>query len=272
MSIDTAWIIDTDTLEKKLNDKDLLVVDMTSESIYSQLHIPGAVFLNYANVIRHAPPVFGLLPETEAFSQTLSSLGITPDTYIVAYDDEGGGKASRLLWTMAIAGHKKMSLLDGGIHAWLADKKSVSTETPSVEASNYPVSFDNTSEIVDADYIKSQLGQRNVCILDTRSENEFIGTDKRASRAGHIPGAINIDWTDIKNAENAQRLKPQEALKEILASSGVSAEQEIITHCHSHHRSALMYVALKSLGYNSVKGYPGSWSDWAERSDMPVEV
>ena len=271
-SISTPWVIDTNTLESSLNDTDLLVVDMTKMDNYSQAHIPGAVFLDYAKIVKHAPPVVGMLPDPDQFNQALSEIGITPDTYVVAYDDEGGGKAARLMWTLEIAGHKKMSLLNGGIHAWLSDKKAVNNDVPAIQKSQHPVNFENANTTADAEYIMANLKQNNFCVLDTRSKNEFIGTDKRASRAGHIPGAINLDWLDIKNADDAQRLKPPVQLEKMLNDLGISPDKEIVTHCHSHHRSALMYVALKSLGYDNVKGYPASWSDWAERLDTPVEI
>lgn len=272
MSIETPWIISADDLENRLNEQNLLIIDMTKEADYQQAHIPGALFLDYAKTVRHTPPIVGLLPEPQQFSETLSKLGITPETYIVVYDDEGGGKAARFMWTMEITGHKKMSLLDGGIHAWLSDNKPVEKTIPVPQPGNYPVNFNNTSIVAEADDIMAKLNQSNVRILDTRSKNEFIGADKRGARAGHIPGAINLDWLEIKNMENAQRLKSPEVLKSMLAELGLSLDQEIITHCHSHHRSALMYVALKALGFKNVKGYPGSWSDWAARVNTPVET
>jgi len=272
MSIDTPWIIDSHQLEQQLNDQNLLVVDMTKRDNYLQAHIPGAVFMDYANIVKHAPPIVGMLPDPEIFSQTLSSLGITPDTYVVPYDEEGGGKAARLMWTLEIAGHKKMSLLNGGIHAWIRDKKPLDVDIPKITPSHYPVSFENRSPVADADYIKAHLNNVDFCVLDTRSKNEYIGVDKRAARAGHIPGAINLDWLDIKRAEDAQCLKSPKELEDMLTELGLSPDKEVVTHCQSHHRSALMYVALKALGFKHVKGYPASWSDWASRNDTPVEI
>ncbi len=271
-TLGTPWVIDTSALEKQLGDQGILVVDMTSPATYAQVHVPGAVFLNYADVVQHAPPVMGMLPDSEQFSQALSHAGITPDTYVVAYDDEGGGKAARFMWTLDVIGHKKMSLLDGGIHAWLKDNKPRSTEAPNVEKSHYPVSFNHSAATTNAEAIMENLSKDNFRVLDTRSRNEFSGADKRAARVGHIPGAVNLDWLDIKSPENAQRLKPAKEIEQMLADLGLSPEQEIVTHCHSHHRSALTYVALKSLGYHNIKGYPGSWSDWGNRDDTPIKT
>ena len=272
MAIETPWIIDTNELESRLFEKNLLIIDMTNTDDYQISHIPGAVFLDYSSIVKHEPPVVGMLPSPTQFSDTLSHLGVTPTTYIVAYDDEGGGKAARLMWTLEIAGHKKMSLLNGGIHAWKNDNKPLNHEPPKITQSQYPVCFSDSTTIADADYIMAHLNQTNFCILDTRSENEFTGADQRAARAGHIPGAINLDWLRIKNPQDAERLKSPAELEKILSELGLSQDQEIITHCHSHHRSALMYVMLKSRGFNHVKGYPASWSDWASRNDTPVEV
>jgi len=272
MSNKKPWILDTADLYNMIGDKKLRIVDMTSKQEYDKSHIPNAAFLDYSEIVRHKPPVFGMLPTAADFSQTISKLGITADTHVVAYDDEGGGKAARFLWTLEVAGHNKMSLLNGGIHAWRSESLPEDTATPTFAPNLYTISFDDQTAIADAEYILAHLKQSEFCILDTRSKNEFNGTDKRSSRAGHIPGAVNLDWLDLKNAENAQKLKSPEELENLLASVGLYPEQEVITHCHSHHRSALMYVTLKSLGYKNVKGYPASWSDWAEREDTPVEI
>jgi len=272
MTIETPWLIETNTLEAKLDDANICIVDVTSQNNYLLEHIPGAVFLNYPEVIKNTPPIFGLLPDSDAFSAVLSSLGITPDSYVIAYDEEGGGKASRLLWTLEIAGHKKMSLLNGGIQAWKGESKALDQAVPNIENSSYPVEFKQMDGVADAEYILSKLGDKNICIIDARSANEFNGSDVRASRGGHIPGAKNLDWMELKDNDNFLRLKSKNALKKMLDDASASLDKEIITHCHSHHRSALTYIMLKSLGYENVKGYPGSWSDWAPRENTPVEI
>ena len=110
---DLALIIEPDELEKHLNDDDLLIVDLCKHSQYLQLHIPGAVFLDYGHITAISKPTLGLLPDEQQFSHILSTLGMTENTHVVAYDDEGGGKAARLIWTLHAAGITKTSLLNG---------------------------------------------------------------------------------------------------------------------------------------------------------------
>lgn len=270
MTIETPWIIDSFKLEKLINDNHVVIVDISSKDSYHTQHIPGAVFIDYASIVKHEPPVFGMLPDEMQFSQALSNVGIKPNDYLVIYDEEGGGKASRLMWTLEIAGHKKMSLLNGGIINWVAEGKAVSHETFNLPTSDYPVQYDNMDGVANAEYILENLNNNNVTILDTRSMNEFVGTDVRASRAGHIPSAINIDWLLFKDA-SSQRLIESTALNKLLTNNGIEKNKEIIVHCHSHHRSALVYVVLKYLGFEKIKAYPASWSDWASRPNTPIE-
>ncbi|MDX1810321.1 MAG: sulfurtransferase [Gammaproteobacteria bacterium] len=271
MTIETPWIINVDELEKLLDDSKVVVVDVSTKDSYALNHIPGAVFFDYASLVKHKPPVMGMLADAEQLSQALSSHGIQPDDYLVVYDEEGGGKAGRFMWTLEIAGHKKMSLLDGGIVAWAAAGKAISQTHFERAASEYPMELTDFSGVANADYILEHLNDDSVKVLDTRSANEFAGIDVRGPRGGHIPGAANIDWLAFKDS-NTQKLNTRESIEALLQQAGIKKSDEVIVHCHSHHRSALVYVALKHLGYDKVKGYPASWSDWASRTDTPIEI
>ncbi len=271
MAIETPWVISAEDLARSMQNQKLVIVDISNVDSYRQQHIGGARFLDYSRIVRHDPPVMGLLPEAGQFSTALQSIGLRPDDYLIAYDEEGGGKASRLLWTLEIAGHKKMSLLDGGIVNWVLENKPTSRAIEPVAPSEYPLTLENLNGVAGADYILQHLHDPQVKILDTRSPGEFLGTDVRAARAGHIPGAVNIDWQLFKQP-HSQKLLEAEQLENLLLENGLTKDKEIIVHCHSHHRSALSYVALKHLGYTKVRGYPGSWSDWANRHDTPVEL
>ena len=271
MAIETPWLINTNELEKLIDENKVTVIDISNKDSYALNHIQGAVFLDYASIVKHNPPVVGMLPDEEALSATLSQLGVSPDDYLVVYDEEGGGKAARLMWTQEICGHKKMSLLDGGIVSWLAEHKPVSQADFQLGQTNYPVKYTDMQGVANADYILQNLDNDAVQVLDTRTAAEFNGSDVRGPRGGHIPGAVNIDWLLFKDPQS-QKLLDQDALKALLSNNGISKDKEIIVHCHSHHRSALSYVALKHLGFDKVKGYPASWSDWATRTDTPVTI
>ncbi len=124
--------------------------------------------------------------------------------------------------------------------------------------------------ITDAEYILAHLHDPGVRIVDVRGANEYSGITQSTQRNGHIPGAVNLEWTFARDA--SLRLKPLVELKQILRSRGITPDKEVIVHCQTHHRSAHTYIVLKALGYPSIKGYPGSWSEWGNRVDTPVET
>jgi thiosulfate/3-mercaptopyruvate sulfurtransferase len=257
-------------LEPRLVDANLQLVDLCKAEQYARGHIPGALHLDYSRLVLSQPPMTGLLPSADYMSNLFSSLGLKNLAYIVAYDDEGGGRAARLLWTLAAYGHKRYALLNGGLHAW-ANEGHPLVDTPLLaKPSNY--SGTCILEVVaDRDYITARLHDSGIRLLDCRSPKEYRGEEKRAARAGHIPGAVNMDWTETLDVTRNLRLKPPEALRARLEAIDVTPDREIITYCQSHHRSAHTWFTLKALGFERVRGYPGSWSEWGNAPDTPVE-
>ncbi|VAX10653.1 Thiosulfate sulfurtransferase, rhodanese [hydrothermal vent metagenome] len=268
--LDLPLIIEADVLEPLLGSKDLLVIDLCKASTYDQYHIPGAVHIEYAQIIASAPPVNGLIPEPAVLEQLFSAVGIGSDTHVVAYDDEGGGKSARLLWTLEIMGHQHLSMLNGGLYAWANDghkmDAGIVTPQPATFISNY-----SEEPIANTDYILQNLNNPDIALIDARSEDEFSGRQLMSARGGHIPGAKHWNWQDIMDPLNHQRLKAEGELRQALAERGISPDQQVIAYCQTNHRSSLTYITLKSLGYQHVKGYPGSWSDWGNREETPVE-
>ena len=125
--------------------------------------------------------------------------------------------------------------------------------------------------LADTDYILSRLGDPGLGLLDSRTPQEFSGEKKYSARGGHIPGAAQLNWTDTMDQSRNLRLKPEAELREMLEQRGLTRDKEIVCYCQSHHRSSHAYIMLKALGYPRIKGYPGSWSEWADRADTPVE-
>lgn len=265
-------LLEPTELAQHLDNEQLRIVDLCKAESYAQVHVPGAVYLDYKFIIGAQPPVMGLLPDEATFAVLLTELGISPQTHVVAYDDEGGGKAARLLYTLEAFGHKNFSLLNGGINAWYHEKHPLENTPNQAKPadSNYPVSY-KENIIADRQYILDHLGDTQVQLLDARSDAEFSGMKKFAERGGHIPGAVNLDWMALMDTNHYYRLKPDAELKLLLRERGISPDNTIVTYCQTHHRSALTYFALKHLGFDKIRGYPGSWSDWGNQADTPIE-
>ncbi len=264
-----ALIVEPAELEPRLGEPGLLVVDMCKSSTYLQYHVPGAVHLDYGDIVVSRNPVNGLLPSTALLEQLLSRIGIGPETRVVAYDDEGGGHAARLIWTLDVLGHRTASLLNGGLFSWANEGHPLETDQVAPQPAQFRARFD-PEPLADAEFILQRLNDPELALVDARSPAEYSGERRYSARGGHIPGAVNWDWVNLMDQRRNLRLRPAAELRQALAGFGVRPEQTLVAYCQTHHRSSLMYVALRSLGYPRVKGYPGSWSDWGNRSDTPI--
>jgi len=265
-------LVEPEALERHLTDKAILVVDLSARPAYTESHIPGAVWLDYAAIIASRPPAGGMLPDLATLDRALSGIGLKSDTHVVAYDRDGNAKASRLLWTLEVIGHGHFSLLNGGFAAWVAESRPTeSGANVSREPSDYHGNKPGPAQ-ADKGYILAHLKDPGVIVVDCRTPAEFSGADRRAARPGHIPGAVNFDWTLAVDRSRATRIKPVSELKALLAERGITPEKEAIVHCQTHHRSAHTYIALKALGFARVRGYDGSWSEWGNDPNLPIEI
>lgn len=264
-------VIDPNQLEDIIATDNIVLVDMCKPDQYAKGHIANAVYLDYPLIISGEKPVMGRLPDIEKLNQALSTLGITKDSHVIAYDDEGGGRAARLIWTLHSLGHNKASILDGGLINWSAEERPLTTEASTASPSNYQAEI-SEEFLAHRAYILEHLDDDSVALLDARSLLEYTGEKSFATRGGHIPGAIRYEWMDMMDAENNLRLLPDDVIQSQLNELGLTADKEIICYCHTHHRSALSYLVLKKLGYQNVKGYPSSWSDWGNQPDTPIET
>jgi thiosulfate/3-mercaptopyruvate sulfurtransferase len=268
----TSYLIEPDELEALRGVDNIVIIDLCKAKQYAQAHIPDAHFVHYGDIIKNDKPVMGLLPDNESFSALLSSLGITKKSLIVAYDDEGGGCAARFVWTLHVFGHETAVILNGGLFSWANEGHQLSNAIPDKpEASGYSLSKTHHHTATRA-FIQTHLDNDNVVFLDARSKAEYNGTKKFAEKAGHIPGAIHYEWTQSMNQNNNLCRLPAEDIQQRLDSLGLTKDKEVVCYCQSHHRSAYSWLVLKSLGYENVLGYPGSWSEWGNHPDTPVET
>jgi len=270
-TVNLPLLIEPEDLQPLLGQPDLLVIDLCRPEQYASAHIPGAVYLPYTQLMSGILPSPGALPPEAALSSLFSALGLTPDTQVVAYDDEGGGWAGRLIWTLDMLGHKHCSYLNGGLHAWAAEQRPLEDGVNVPIPSHYEAHCQSGPSI-SKEEILQRLELPNFVVWDARSPEEYLGLRHGAQKNGHIPGAINYEWIRAMDRHNHLRLRPLTELRQELASLGISNDKHIVTHCQSHHRSGFTYLLGRILGFDNIQAYPGSWSEWGNDPDTPVET
>lgn len=266
------YIIDSQQLVSELKSANApILIDVSKIDAYNQAHLPNALFVDYTR-LQHKGSIVGFAPERQDIQTLIEELGITPDSYVVAYDDEGGTRAARFLWVLALAGHKNFSYLNGGTHAWLAAGLPTDNNPVAVTPSQYPVPALQTQPIITFEEIEQKLNQPNFIVWDSRSAEEYQGITVRAQRAGHIPGAANYNWERAIDRNNNNLLRPLEDIRAELAALGITANKEVVVHCQTHHRSSFTWLLALHLGFNNVRGYAGSWQEWGNHPTAPIEL
>lgn len=249
-----------------------VLIDLSKPGIYAQAHLNKAINVDYNRLQKGGTPA-GLAPEKHDIETLLSELGITTDTQVVAYDEEGGTRAARFLWILALAGHNHFSYLDGGIHAWLAQELPYSNEpSPKPNPSDYRIATLQTQHIATFDDVLERHQHPDTVIWDARSPEEYLGIKVNSQRGGHIPGAMNYNWENAIDRDNDNLLRPLDDIRSELTALGISANKEVITHCQTHHRSSFTWLLAKHLGFDNVRGYAGSWSEWGNKEDSPIAL
>ncbi|WP_324691994.1 rhodanese-like domain-containing protein [Cobetia sp. D5] len=268
-------IVEPQQLAEMLDHPDIVIVDVPLKAESHARHVPGARLLDFKQLVGSNDDDIPGVPSPEALSDVMSALGITRDSHVVAYDDEGGGWAGRLLWTLALLGHTRYSYLNGGLHAWQGDGLPLSDTASDWSPSEYHAAYMDTSVMATREDILDRLAaedpQESVVVWDARSAEEYRGEKGQNARLGHIPGAVHFEWTEAMDRERNLRIRDYAELVTELGARGLSPEQHIVTHCQSHHRSGLTWLVGQALGFSDVRAYPGSWKEWGNRDDTPIE-
>lgn len=261
-------VIEPTDLLKKLNNKNFILIDIGHPVRFAQGHIQGAYHID-PNQLRPKTGFMGFLPSLSDLEALFGGIGYRPDLTYVVYDDEGGGWAGRFIWMLDSIGHKNYHYLNGGLYAWAKEGYPLSAEQTPRLISTTPSLHLDTTPTATLDYIQDRLQAEDLVIWDARSPDEYDGDKVLANRGGHIPGAINFEWTAAMDMANGLRIR--EDIADCLIKLGITRDKEIITHCQTHHRSGFTYLIAKALGYPRVKAYAGSWSEWGNNPNTPVE-
>ena len=265
-------LIEPEALHSLLAERDdLLLVDLSQPQVYEESHIPGAIHMQPSLLTSGEKPASGTMPSLSQLSERLSAIGLSEEKLVIAYDDEGGGWAGRLIWTLDMIGHKHYLYVNGGIHAWVEAGLPIEGGHQKNLPGNYTATMAKQPPFMEKEEILSRLNQPGFTIWDARSPQEFSGEKCLAQRGGHIPGAINFEWTEGMDKHQSLRIKPLDELRNTLEALGIRAEDDVVTHCQTHHRSGFTYLLAKVLGFSNIKAYPGSWSEWGNDSATPIE-
>jgi thiosulfate/3-mercaptopyruvate sulfurtransferase len=246
-----------------------LVLDLRPPDAYVAGHIPGAIHLDLWGVSLIDTDPAPLKAFMWMIEHVLQLHGVDAATPVVVYDEQSGIRAARAFWFLEYFGHPSVQLLDGGFGAWAAAGLPVTTDASPPPKSEWTGQRVEHALATWKD-VRSAIRQPNVVILDTRSDEEYTGAVARAKRGGAIPGAVHIEWT--RNLGPDGRFKPAGELTRMYEDAGVTPDREVVTYCQGGYRAAHSYVVLRLLGYARVRNYVGSWKEWGDREELPVEV
>jgi thiosulfate/3-mercaptopyruvate sulfurtransferase len=271
-------LVDTQWVAEHANDPNVRIVECDEDVLLYDLgHIPGAVKIDWVSDLND-PLVRDYLNKAE-FEQLMSNKGISNDTTVVFYGDKNNWWATYAFWVFQLFGHSNAKIMNGGRKKWIDEGRELATEVPQYPATQYSAQERSDKEIrAFRDEVLAALKQDGVALVDVRSPDEYSGKklhmpeypQEGALRGGHIPGAQSIPWATAVNEDST--FKSREELERIYSSKGITPDKDVIAYCRIGERSSHTWFVLKYLlGYDKVRNYDGSWTEWGNSVGVPIE-
>lgn len=261
-------LVDSTELNSMMQQDNIFLIDARAETGDSL--IPGAIHFSAIEKLTDPDhPVQSYLIGPEVFEQMMREIGLNNEDRVVIYDEGNALAAARLFYAMDYYGFSNASLLNGGIQGW-------ASAYPIVDYSSERAPGNFTVEVQDAkfcdlSYVMEASNDPNKIIFDVRSEDEYTGEDERAEQSGHIPNAVHLEWSNVLADDGVPFFKSAQEIQDIYDSLGITRDKEVIPHCHTNVRGSHAYFTLRLMGYDSVRAYEGSWSEYGNSPNAVVE-
>jgi thiosulfate/3-mercaptopyruvate sulfurtransferase len=270
-------LVTTEWLAEHLNDEDVVVAEVDENpDVYDEGHIPGSIKLHWRDDLQD--PVERDLVEREVFERLLGERGISNETALVLYGDKNNWFAAYAYWYLKIYGHEDVRILDGGRQKWIDEGRELTTDVPSPQPAGYQAKERDESIRAYRDAVREGIGAGGKALVDVRSPQEYAGDliappgyeQEGAQRGGHIPTAQSIPWAQAVRDDGT--FKSADELRDLYQDKGVGPDKDVTAYCRIGERSAHTWFVLRELlGYETVKNYDGSWTEWGNLVDVPIE-
>jgi len=273
MLVSTAW------LAQHLNDPNIVILEVSRDRVaYDAGHIPGARFLALSDIVVTRDGLLNELPPASALKSVFERLGVSDESRVILYGDASVLPATRAYFTLDYLGHQATALLDGGLHKWTTESRSLAKETPEVKQGRLtprprPEVVVDINAVKDLSYAATNAPGASPVLVDARTAGEFAGATASSSeipRPGHIPGATNIYWMQTQASKDDMTLLPEADLRKLYESLGVKPDRPVVTYCNTGMQASQSYFTLKYLGYDTHM-YDGSFSQWSAAKDSDVQ-
>jgi thiosulfate/3-mercaptopyruvate sulfurtransferase len=262
-------LIEAEDLYEQLRTEDIFLIDAREET--GDTLIPGAThFAAISELSDPDNPVEHFLVGPDLFQEKMRGLGLNNNSRVVIYDDGNHLSAARLFYALDYYGFSNTTLLHGGLQSWLAHELPLGSDFTVHQPGNFNFEVQD-AVFCDFEYVVEAANSPDKIVFDVRSSDEYTGEDRRAEQGGHIQNAVNLEWNNVLQQEGVPYFLPANEIQQKYTDLGITPDKEVIPHCHTNVRGSHAYFTLRLMGYDSVRPYEGSWSEYGNRPDAIVQ-